>query len=311
VTQPTDHIDDEALSSLVDNQPTPDETKRVQTHLARCAVCQAQLDDLRSLASLLRGLPEIDPPRDFALGPQLVADPPNVVRLQRWYTATRAAAASLAAVFVLLSVGTLYLDSRPGAPGSAQVAQPRLLSSPSEADGSNAAPPAVNQPAAAPQVSPPPGGAAAPQSAGAGAAQPANAAAPQPASAGAAQPANAAAPQPASADAAQPANAAAPQPTSAAAPQSAGAAAARSATTPQADDQVAAATSVRPLPTLLPTAAPTPRPASAPALVLPPASTDPAAPIRTAAATVGLLAVLALLAAVVVRHRLQHQAAHL
>ena len=60
---------------------------------------------------MLRQLPEVDPPRDFSLGPRLVADPPNVIRLQRWYTATRAAAASLAAVFVLLVAGTLYVDT--------------------------------------------------------------------------------------------------------------------------------------------------------------------------------------------------------
>jgi hypothetical protein len=321
VTQPTDHIDDETLSSLVDHQLTSDEAAQVQTHLATCAVCQAQVDDLGSLASLLRGLPDLDPPRDFALGPHLVTDPPNVVRLQRWYMATRAVAASLAAVFVLLSVGTLYIDSRPATTSSAQVTQPRLLSSPSEADGSNAAAPALSQPAAAPQVSPPPAtplrtaaqpaGAAAPQPNGASAPQPAGAAAPQPAGASAPQPAGAAAPQPNGASAPQPAGAAAPQPAGAAVPQPAGAAAARPATTPQADDQVAAATSIRPLPTLPPTAVPTPPAVSAPTLLQPPASADPAAPVRTSAAIVGLLAVMALLAALVIRHRLQHLTAHL
>jgi hypothetical protein len=258
VTQPTKHIDDEILSAFVDNQITPDEVAHVQEHLATCAECSAHFDGFQGVAQLLRGLPEIEPPRDLALGPRLVADPPNVIRLQRWYTATRAVAASLAAVWVLLSVGALYVDSRPSAATSAQVAQPRLLASPSEADGSDAAPPALNQPATAPQASP------APQA-----------------------------------------------PVRAAAPQSAGAAAAKPATTPQADDQVAATTSVRTLPTLPPpTLAPTPRPASAPPFVQPAASSDPAAFLRAIAEIVGVLAVLALVAAMVVRRRLQHQSIH-
>ena len=258
MTQPTKHTDDEVLSAFVDNQLTPDEVDQVKAHLGTCADCNAQVHDFQSVAQLLRGLPEVEPPRDFALGPRLVADPPNVIRLRRWYTATRAAAASLAAVFVLLSVGTLYVDTRPGAATSAQVAQPRLLASPNAAEGSDAAPAAVSQPAAAPQ-----------------------------------------------------APAAPPAPVRQAAPQSAGAAAAKPATTPQADDQVAATTSIRTLPTPPPpTLAPTPRPASAPTFVQAPAAFDPTALLRTTAAIVGLLAVLALLAAVVVRHRLQHQATH-
>jgi hypothetical protein len=258
VTQPIKHLDDEVLSAFVDRQLTPDETAQVKAHLETCSVCSAQFESFQSLAQLLRGLPEVEPPRDFALGPRVVADPPNVIRLRRWYTATRVAAACFAAVFVLLSVGTLYVDSRPGAATSAQVIQPRLLTAPSAADGTGAAPPAINQPAAAPQAS-----------------------------------------------------VAAPAPIRAAAPQSAGAAAAKPATTPQADDQVAATTSSRALPTPPPpTLVPTPQPVSAPLFIQPPAS-DPVAPLRTSAAIVGVLAVLALLGALVVRHRLQHQAAHL
>jgi hypothetical protein len=258
VTQPTQHVDDEVLSAFVDTQLTPDETAQVKAHLETCSVCSAQFEGFQSVAHLLRGLPEVEPPRDFALGPRLLADPPNVIRLRRWYTATRVAAASLAAVFVVLSVGTLYVDSRPGAATSAQVAQPRQLTAPNVADGSEAAPPPAIQPAAAPQASMAPTA-----------------------------------------------------PVRAPAAQSAAAAAAKPAATPQADDQVAATTSSRALPTLPPpTLAPTPRPASAPTFVQPPAS-DPAAPLRTAAALVGVLAVLALLGAVVARHRLQHRAAHL
>lgn len=252
--QPTDHLDDEVLSTLVDDQLTPAEAATAQSHLGMCDVCQARIDEFRSVALLLRSLPDLDPPRDFALGPREVADPPNVIRLQRWYAATRVAAASLAAVFVVLSAGTLYVDSRPPSGRTAEVAPSQLASAPAAADANNGA------------------------AAGA-------AAAPRPAT----SPVAAVAPAPPAAPAA-----------------------ARSVpTTPQADDQVAAATSSRPLPTPLPTATvalppPAARIAQATADAL-----DPAAPLRTAAFVVGLLAVLTLLATLVIRHRLRLRTSHL
>ena len=147
MTQPTDHLDDEVLSALVDAELSPDETAFAQSHLASCAECRERLEDFRSVAVLVRRLPELEPPRDFALGPRLLVDPPNVIRLRRWYTATRTAAASLAAVFVLLAAGTLYIDSRPGVVPAAQVAKPQVLSS---------APASGAQPAAAPRAAVPP-----------------------------------------------------------------------------------------------------------------------------------------------------------
>jgi anti-sigma factor RsiW len=251
VTQPTNHLEDDVLSALVDDQLSADDAARVDAHLVGCADCQERVEGFRSVSALLRRLPELEPPRDFGLGPRLVADPPNVVRLRRWYTVTRAAAASLAAVFVLLSAGTLYMDSRPGGVVSGEAARPQVLSAPAAPRPTSA--PAAARAAAAPQASP------------------------------------AAAPQPA-----------------------AGVAAPRPAAPPQADDQVAATTSSRPLPTPPPpTPAPVvqlPAPADAPAAA--PTVADPAAPVRTGAAMVGVFAVLSLLATLAVRHRLQHQATH-
>jgi hypothetical protein len=98
----------------------------------------------------------------------------------------------------------------------------------------------------------------------------------------------------------------------AAAPPSAAAASAKSAPTPGSEevaDQVSATTSVRPLPTLPPTLAPVPTQAPA-RLVQPFAATettpqDPAAPLRVAAAIVGILAAFGVLTTLVVRHRLR------
>jgi anti-sigma factor RsiW len=253
VTQPTAHIDDELLSALVDGQLSPDEMTRVQAHLETCPACRERSDDFRSVSQLLRGLPEVELPRDFSLGPRLVVDPPNVVRLRRWYTATRVSAAALAAVFVFLSVGSLYEDAtRQGSVPASDAVRPQV-----------SAPAGLNQLAT---------------------------------------------PTLAVRAAAKPAAASQASATSGAPPAGAVAVAARSAPlTPQSDDQVAAATSTKPLPTLPPTPAPTPTtlPVSAQA---PREVPDPAAPLRNGAAFAGVLAFVSILAALVVRNRLQHQA---
>jgi hypothetical protein len=233
VTHSGDHILDETLSALLDEQLSGDEARITRAHLDVCSACQERLEHLRSVVAMLRGLPELAPPRDFVLGPRIVAEPPNVVRLRRWYTVARAGAASLAAVFVLLSLGVLYVDSQPVSgtpaplPGRAQFA---------------AAPAAASQ--TVPTVS-------------------ARVAAP----AAAVRPA---APSPQSAE----------------------------------SDQVAAATSIRPLPTPVPTPSPTavPIPLTQPVTS---ADLDPAAPLRTAAVVVGVLAALTVFATLLVRHRLR------
>jgi hypothetical protein len=229
------HLSHESLSALLDEQLTADEAERAGAHLAGCAECNASLDELQALVGLLRGLPEVVPPRDLALGPRLLGDPPNLIRLRRWYTVARTSAASLAAVFVLLSVGALYVDSQPARPANL-ASQPQVAAS---------APTAVTN--AAPPTQAP----------------------------------RAVAPAPAAA-------------VRAVAPGQQGTEA----------DQVAAATSIQPLPTPIPTPAPTPRPLPRPvaALVSEP---DPAAPLRTAAALVGVCAALTILVTVLIRHRLR------
>jgi Putative zinc-finger len=232
VTHSGDHILDETLSALVDNQLGPDAAQSARVHLAACSECQQRLDELRSVVALLRALPVVEPPRDFRLGPRLVVAPPNVVRLRRWYTAARASAASLAAVFVVLSAGALYVDTRPAAVPATPEARQQVVSAPAAAGQS--------APTAAPRL-----------------------AAPAPAAARRAEP---------TAQGAE-------------------------------SDQVAAATSVRPLPTPVPTPVPTPLPQPPPQPVSS-ARLDSAAPLRTGAAIVGVLAALTLVATLAVRHRL-------
>src|SRR5580765_1517746 len=91
----------------------PAEQADAQAHLRSCAECAQRVEELRSVALLLRRLPVVEPPRTFELGPRAVADPPNLVRLRRWYTASRVAATTLAAGFVFMAASALYVDSRP------------------------------------------------------------------------------------------------------------------------------------------------------------------------------------------------------
>jgi anti-sigma factor RsiW len=232
MTQPPAHLSDDLLSAAVDDQLTPDERTQVADHLGACAECQERLEDFSSVHTLLRRLPELDPPRDFSLGPRVLVDPPNVIRLRRWYSVARASAASLAAVFVLLSAGALYVDSRPAAPELNQ--QSRVVFAP--------APLQQPQPAAVKPAAP-----------------------------------------------------------------AAGAAAARAVSaSPQPDDQIAAATSVSPLPT----PPPPPQPTAAPLTAIPPQPVSTGAPLREAAVNIGLLAIVALVAVFIVRHRLHSAQAH-
>jgi Putative zinc-finger len=239
VMHPGQHLADESLSALVDEQLNAEEARSARAHLETCSACQQHLDELRSVVALLRAMPDVEPPRQFLLGPRAVADPPNVVRLRRWYGGTRAAAASLAAVFVFLSVGALYIDLQPAASPTSLAAKPQLPTAPADA----------NQSAPTPAV-----------------------------------------------------KAAAPAPAAAVRQAPAGAQGAES-------DQVAAATSVRPLPTPVPTPSPTPLPLPLPRPVTS-TELDAAAPLRTAAAIVGVLAALTLLVTVLVRHRLQAVSVH-
>ncbi len=300
------------------SQLPPDEVSRAQAHLGTCSDCQARLADMQELVGLLRALPSIDPPRDFRLGPRLVADPPNVIRLRRWYAWTRAGAGALAAAFVFLSVGTLYVDSR-SVPSSATLASkaqpgaPEVASAPQNSSGT--APQTASAPAARNAAGAAASDAAQPGAAAPAAQPPASAAAPGPpapasdAAAPAAPPAPASAARPAAVPAASPAAQAPGAAAGAPAPAPPGAAVrsqAAPAPTSTEPDQIAAATTVRPLPTQAPTPTLMPQPTTPFASAAPAqAQADPAAPLRVAASVVGVLAAFGILLALFVRHRLQ------
>jgi hypothetical protein len=291
-----DHLSDEVLSALID-QPQAGESPDGQAHLASCPSCEQRLRELRVVVDLLRGLPEVDPPRTFVLGPRAVQARARVVRLQRWYVATRALGASLAAVFVLLVGGSAYLDlsvvparqqlaARSAAAPTSQAA-PEPASQSGAAATSQAAPEPASQSGAAPtsQVQP----ALAPETASRAAAAPTSSAANAPS--GGAAPSTAQ-------DTSAPTAAVAPR-VQAQKPAAAPAPATTDAT--PSTDQVIATTAVRPLPTLTPVRLPPP----VAAVVREAPAGDPGAPLRVAASVVGVLAVLSLLLTLVLRHRLR------
>src|SRR5688572_17390811 len=109
MSQPVRHLEDETLSTLLDGQVAPADASAARAHLASCAACSARAEGFATVARLPGSLQEVEPPRDFEPGPRQLVDPPNVIRLRRWYDATRVAAASLAAVFVALVGASVYV----------------------------------------------------------------------------------------------------------------------------------------------------------------------------------------------------------
>ena len=60
----TDHLDD-ALSALLDSELRPSETAEVQHHLAGCARCRSELEQVSQAREWVRALPPVEPPGIF------------------------------------------------------------------------------------------------------------------------------------------------------------------------------------------------------------------------------------------------------
>ena len=87
------------LSSFADAEVNESETRDVETHLAHCAECAAELASIRGMSQLLRGLPELALPRSFVL-----SHAPAPVRQAAYglWTGTFATAAAAVLLVVLL-----------------------------------------------------------------------------------------------------------------------------------------------------------------------------------------------------------------
>lgn len=211
------HLDEELLSSLVDERLEASERARAEEHLAACSLCSDQLAALRATVRLLRDLPQIEPPRSFELAD--TARPPLALRVAPW---TRLAGSLAAGLFVVLV--SVDLLSGYGQPVTPAARAPATTAPAKAAPALSAAAPA-ERPAMAPEA---PLSTPLAQDRAAPAAKPAEAAKPA-AEAPAAKPAEAPGPAVKPAEAARPAA----SPAASAAPAAASVPLAESGTSPR------------------------------------------------------------------------------
>ena len=94
------------ISAYIDGKLEAPAAARLKGHLAECERCRVELEHLRATVAGLRDLPEVEPPRSFALSPERVAAPrPHLPATPPLAIGARVAAAglavALAAVFVV------------------------------------------------------------------------------------------------------------------------------------------------------------------------------------------------------------------
>ena len=138
----------ELLSSYIDGQVTSGERDRVERHLAGCDECRQDLESLRLTVTALRGLPEIQTLRSFA-----VQTPPEPTPAEyRWIPSMRIAGSFAAVVVVGIAVvtvaGVLIQSGDSGEEGSFA-----RLESTEETVAAPAAPAALQVPAQPPPAS--------------------------------------------------------------------------------------------------------------------------------------------------------------
>lgn len=108
------HLSDETLSELLDGG----QVAGAAEHLAKCALCQSELDGLRQLRSELRELPALEAPPELwsRIADRLPGDRARRRRRLGWPGLIALQAAAMAAVFVIgLGLGRLIQkgDSQP------------------------------------------------------------------------------------------------------------------------------------------------------------------------------------------------------
>ena len=96
MTKPVKHLDD-ALSALVDGQLSDAELAAAQTHLHGCEACRAELEAIRTVRAVVRGLPDVEPKKPLVA---VAWEPRRPNRL----AGIVAAAAAMIAMLLLASV---------------------------------------------------------------------------------------------------------------------------------------------------------------------------------------------------------------
>lgn len=109
-TSGVQHLDLATVTAFVDGMLSPLERERVAAHLATCAACQVEVNEIRTTVELLHGLPEYRQRRTFRLD-QTVArrERGNIIWLGRYLPALPAVRVATAAV-ALLFLTTIAAD---------------------------------------------------------------------------------------------------------------------------------------------------------------------------------------------------------
>ena len=61
------HISEEMVSAFLDGALSTKEMSQVDLHMGLCEVCAQEANELRSVISVLRGMPTVPAPRSFAI----------------------------------------------------------------------------------------------------------------------------------------------------------------------------------------------------------------------------------------------------
>jgi hypothetical protein len=102
----------EDLSAYLDDHLAPPERARVEEHLAACARCRHELEELRTVVRALRGLSRAPAPRSFRLSPAQVEAAPAAARPAWAYAALGTATAAATILFAVLLSGDLLTMER-------------------------------------------------------------------------------------------------------------------------------------------------------------------------------------------------------
>jgi hypothetical protein len=99
------------LSAYIDGELSHDQATAVETHLASCPACAAEIESMREVQSQLAALPEVQRSRSFTLTPEMAQRPlreparlRQPARVAAMTNGMRVAAAGFAAAFAIVMV---------------------------------------------------------------------------------------------------------------------------------------------------------------------------------------------------------------
>jgi hypothetical protein len=109
--RPGEHLRADDLSEYLDGRTAEGDRGRIREHLHACAVCAAELAELRRTVDLLRQLPDLTPPRNFTLGPRREQAPSVAARVYPWTRVLSAIAAAFFVIMLVLDVSAPHGDA--------------------------------------------------------------------------------------------------------------------------------------------------------------------------------------------------------